>query len=107
MLSIPINCENVLILLSVLGVSLCVRSVKITACETTIQHSSNYSETKHDLLIPTFLTTDDPHQWLRTWGETVIQSIARNIVKYVPSDPDFNVNYTQAYFVMSVPLTCF
>ena len=93
MLSIPINRVNVLILLSVLKVSLCARSVKVTHCKTTVQHSTNYSEEKHDLLIPTFLTGDDPHQWLRKWGETVIQSLARNLMKYIPSDPDFNVNY--------------
>ena len=84
---------NVLILLSVLKVSLCVKSGKVTYCKTTIQRSSKYSERKHDLLIPTFLTADDPHQWLRTWGETVIQSLARNLLKYIPSEPDFNVNY--------------
>ena len=93
MLSIPINRANVLILLSVLQVSLCAKSVKVTYCKTTIQHSSNYSKTKHDLLIPTFLTADDPFQWLQTWGETVIQSLARNLGNYIPSDPDFNVNY--------------
>ena len=93
MLKIPIICVDVLILLSVLKISSCVRSVKVTYCKTTIQYSSNYSQAKHDLLIPTFLTADDPHQWLQRWGETVIQSLARNIVKYIPSDPDFNVNY--------------
>lgn len=84
---------KVLILLSDLKVSLCVRSVQVNNCNTTIQHSSNYSETKHELLIATFLTADDPYQWLRTWGETVIQSLSPNLVKYIPSDPDFNVNY--------------
>ena len=59
---------KVLILLSDLKVSLCVRSVQVNNCNTTIQHSSNYSETKHELLIATFFTADDPYQWLRTWG---------------------------------------
>ena len=93
MLSIPINRANVLILLLILKVSLCAKSVKVTYCKTTTQHSSNYSKAKHDLLIPTFLTADDPFQWLQTWGETVIQSLARNLRKYIPGDPDFNVNY--------------
>lgn len=83
---------KVLILLSDLKVSLCVRSVQVNNCNTTIQHSSNYSETKYELLIATFLTADDPYQWLQTWGETLIQSLSRNLVKYIPNDPDFNVN---------------